>query len=55
MIELKHQVPGAQFNLGVIAARKGDPAEAARRYRLALAADPSFKPAQDALSRVKDE
>jgi arylsulfatase A-like enzyme/Tfp pilus assembly protein PilF len=53
MIELKHQVPGAQFNLGVIAARKGDLAEAARRYRLALAADPSFKPAQDALSRMK--
>ncbi len=55
MIELKHQVPGAQFNLGVIAARKGDAAEAARRYRLALAADPSFKPAQDALARMKEE
>ena len=55
MIELKHQVPGAQFNLGIIAARRGDVAEAARRYRLALAADPSFKPAQDALSRMKNE
>jgi arylsulfatase A-like enzyme/Tfp pilus assembly protein PilF len=55
MIELKHQVPGAQFNLGVIAARKGDANEAARRYRLALAADPSFKPAQDALARMKQE
>ena len=55
MIELKHQVPGAQFNLGIIAARKGDPVEAARRYRLALAADPSFKPAQEALARMKQE
>ena len=55
MIELKHQVPGAQFNLGVIAARKGDAGEAARRYRLALAADPSFKPAQEALARMKHE
>jgi choline-sulfatase len=55
MIELKHQVPGAQFNLGVIAARKGDPVEAVRRYRLALAADPSFKPAQEALARMKQE
>jgi tetratricopeptide (TPR) repeat protein len=55
MIELKHQVPGAQFNLGVIAARKGDLTEATRRYRLALAADPAFKPAQDALSRMKNE
>jgi Tfp pilus assembly protein PilF len=48
-------VPGAQFNLGIIAARKGDLAEAARRYRLALAADPSFKPAQEALARMKQE
>jgi tetratricopeptide (TPR) repeat protein len=55
MIELKHHVPGAQFNLGVIAARKGDLTEAARRYRLALAADPAFKPAQHALSRMKKE
>jgi arylsulfatase A-like enzyme/Tfp pilus assembly protein PilF len=55
MIELKHQIPGAQFNLGVIAARRGNTAEAARRYRLALAADPSFKPAHDALERMKNE
>ena len=55
MIELKHQIPGAQFNLGVIAARKGNTAEAARRYRLALAADPSFKPAHDALERMKND
>jgi arylsulfatase A-like enzyme/Flp pilus assembly protein TadD len=53
MIDLKHQVAPAQFNLGVIAARKGNSAEAARRYKLAVAADPSFKPAQDALRKVK--
>jgi arylsulfatase A-like enzyme/Tfp pilus assembly protein PilF len=53
MIELKHQVAPAQFNLGVIAARRGQTAEAARRYRLALEADPAFKPARDALARIK--
>lgn len=53
MIELKHQVAPAQFNLGVIAARRGQAAEAARRYRLALEADPAFKPARDALARIK--
>jgi arylsulfatase A-like enzyme/Tfp pilus assembly protein PilF len=49
MVELKHQVAPAHFNLGVIAVRKGNAAEAVRRYRLAVAADPSFKPAIDAL------
>jgi protein O-GlcNAc transferase len=49
MIVLKYRTAPAQFNLGVIAARKGDRVEAARRYKLALAADPTFKPAIDAL------
>jgi arylsulfatase A-like enzyme/Tfp pilus assembly protein PilF len=53
MIDLRYQVPAAQFNLGIMAARRGDTAEAARRYRLALAADPSFTPARDALNRIK--
>jgi choline-sulfatase len=53
MIDLNHQVTPAQFNLGVIAARKGDNVEAARRYKLALAADPHFRPAIDALARMK--
>ena len=53
MIELNHQVAPAQFNLGVIAARKGSADEAARRYRLSLAADPTFKPAKDALAKIK--
>jgi tetratricopeptide (TPR) repeat protein len=53
MIELDHQVAPAQFNLGVIAARKGNLDEAARRYRLSLAADPAFKPAKDALAKLK--
>jgi tetratricopeptide (TPR) repeat protein len=55
MIDLEHQIAPAQFNLGVIAARKGDRAEAARRYKLALAADPRFKPAQDALEKARRE
>jgi tetratricopeptide (TPR) repeat protein len=53
MVQLGYQVAPAQFNLGVIAARKGDRAEAARRYRLALEADPGFKPAIDALAALK--
>lgn len=53
MIALAHQVAPAHFNLGVIAERQGDRAEAARRYGLALAADPAFKPAQDALAKLK--
>ena len=53
MVALGYQVAPAQFNLGVIAARKGDRAEAARRYRLALAADPRFQPAIDALAALK--
>ncbi len=50
MIALGYQVAPAQFNLGVIAARRGDRAEAERRYRLAIEADPKFKPAIDALA-----
>ncbi len=53
MVALSYQVAPGQFNLGVIAARRGDRAEAARRYRLALDADPSFKPARDALAKLK--
>jgi tetratricopeptide (TPR) repeat protein len=53
LIRLGHQVAPAQFNLGVIAAREGDRAEAARRYKLALEADPAFKPARDALAAIK--
>jgi arylsulfatase A-like enzyme/Tfp pilus assembly protein PilF len=53
MIALGYQQAPAHFNLGVLAARKGDTAEAARRYRLALAADPGFKPAIDALKKIR--
>ena len=52
MIALGYQVAAAHFNLGVIAARRGDRAEAERRYRLALEADPKFKPAIDALAKL---
>lgn len=53
MIELGFQAAPAHFNLGVIAERGGDTATAARRYRLALQADPKFAPARDALARLK--
>lgn len=53
MIELGFQVAPAHFNLGLLAARAGRTAEAARRYRLALKADPAFKPARDALAKLK--
>jgi tetratricopeptide (TPR) repeat protein len=53
LLQLGYQVAPAHFNLGVIAARRGDRAEAARRYRLALEADPAFKPARDALAAIK--
>jgi arylsulfatase A-like enzyme/Tfp pilus assembly protein PilF len=53
MIDLKYQVAPAHYNLGVIAARRGDRAEAVRRYKLALGVDPAFKPAKDALAKLK--
>jgi arylsulfatase A-like enzyme/tetratricopeptide (TPR) repeat protein len=53
MIDLKYQVPGAQYNLGVIAAKRQNLTEAERRYKLALQADPSFAPAIQALTKLK--
>ena len=53
MIDLSYQVAPAQYNLGIIALRRGDKAEAERRYKLALQVDPAFKPARDALAKLK--
>jgi Tfp pilus assembly protein PilF len=53
MIDAGYQPAPAHFNLGLLAQRSGDIAEARRRYGLALQADPSFKPARDALARLK--
>lgn len=53
MIESGYEVAPAQFNLGLVAQRRGDLDEARRRYSLALKADPSFKPARDALAKIK--
>ena len=53
MIDLRYQVAPAQFNLGLIAQKRGDSKEAGRRFRLALEADPAFKPARDALAKLK--
>jgi arylsulfatase A-like enzyme/Tfp pilus assembly protein PilF len=53
MIDADYQPAPAHFNLGLLAQRRGDIAEARRRYGLALRADPSFKPARDALARLK--
>jgi arylsulfatase A-like enzyme/Flp pilus assembly protein TadD len=53
MIEMGHQPAPAHYNLGLLAERRGNIAEARRRYTLALGADPSFKPARDRLARLK--
>jgi choline-sulfatase len=53
MLDENYQPAPAHFNLGLLAERRGDTAEARRRYGLALRADPSFKPASDALARLK--
>jgi Tfp pilus assembly protein PilF len=53
MIALGYEVAPAHFNLGIIAASRKDNAEAARRFKLALQADPNFKPARDALAKIK--
>jgi tetratricopeptide (TPR) repeat protein len=53
LVELGYQVAPSHFNLGIIAAHGGDRAEAERRFRLALKADPQFKPALEALSKLK--
>jgi choline-sulfatase len=53
LVRLGYQVAPSHFNLGVIAAGRGDRAEAERQFRLAVKADPQFKPAIDALSKMK--
>ena len=53
LVELRHDVAPAHFNLGLLAAARGDQNEAKRRYQMALKADPAFKPAQEALARMK--
>jgi choline-sulfatase len=53
LVQLGYVVAPSHFNLGIIAASKGDRAEAERRYRLAIQADPHFKPAIDALAKLR--
>ncbi len=53
MVALGYKVAVAHYNLGFIAERGGDRAEAERHYRLALQDDPAFKPAREGLARVK--
>ncbi len=53
MIDLGYRVAPAHYNLGFIAERSGDPRLALVHYRAALAADPGFKPAQEAIARLK--
>lgn len=53
MIDAGYQAATAHYNLGVIAQRTGELSEARRRYQLALKADPAFKPARDALAKLK--
>jgi choline-sulfatase len=53
LIRRSYDVAPSHFNLGIIAASRKDTAEAARRFKLALQADPNFKPARDALAKIK--
>ncbi len=53
LVAMKALVAPSQYNLGLIALERGDRAEAARRFRLALDADPAFTPARQALARLK--
>jgi choline-sulfatase len=52
MIELGYRVAPAHYNLGILAERAGQVAEAKRRYTLALEADPAFAPARERLTRL---
>ena len=47
-----YQPARAHFGLGWVAESRGDSVAAAREYRRALALDPGFKAAQDALARM---
>ncbi|MGE3276283.1 MAG: sulfatase-like hydrolase/transferase [Vicinamibacterales bacterium] len=53
MISLGHRPAPAHFNLGLMDLRAGDRAGAERHFRAALAADPTFTPAADALKRLE--
>jgi choline-sulfatase len=53
MIALGYRVAPAHFNLGLIAQRSGDRAAAERHFAQALTADPTFKPAKDALAKLR--
>jgi Tfp pilus assembly protein PilF len=53
MVTLHYQPAPAHYNLGLLAAARGDLAEARRRYELSLTADPGFKPAREALAKLK--
>ena len=53
MVALNYDLAPAHFNLGLLAAARGDLEEARRRYGLALAADPAFVPAKQALAKLK--
>jgi len=45
---------GAHYRLGMIAEKAARPADARREYRAALALEPEFPEARDALARLKD-
>jgi arylsulfatase A-like enzyme/Tfp pilus assembly protein PilF len=50
-----YQPARAHFGLGWVAESRGDGVTAAREYRRALALDPGFKAAQDALARMQEK
>lgn len=53
LIALGYLVASAHFNLDLLAERRGDRPAAVPHFAAALAADAAFKPAREALARVK--
>jgi Flp pilus assembly protein TadD len=52
-IRLAPELAMAHYNLGIIFRQKGSPSDAAREFRLAIAADPQNQRARDALARIE--
>jgi len=52
LVQRRYQLERTHYALGVIAESRGDRASAAQEYRSALAVDPSFRQAAEALQRV---
>jgi Flp pilus assembly protein TadD len=52
LLDANYQPAGGHFGLGMIAEARGDRAAAVTHYRRAVALDPAFKEARQALARL---